>query len=376
MVSIPVVAVGRIKSPEMADRVIKDGKADVVAMGRSLIADPMLPNKALAGKLDTIRPCVGCCLGCINAVLAREPGGCVVNPEVGREYLMDADEKTASPKRVVVMGAGPAGLAAARQAARCGHRVTLIEEKGHLGGLLRLAARVPGRGELMDIVEFLSCEIERLGVALRLNTKLDETLLESLRPEVAILASGSLPDMPIVKGLFTTKMDLCTVVEVLNGKIAGDRVIILGGGQAGLVTADFLAEKGREVAVLNRKRHFAEEMSSNDRFYLRERLNQASVRLFKQVKVTAFTDDGVVFTSAGNPETLQGFDTVVVAEGMVPVRDVKQMLAGKGIDVHVIGDAKEPREFNVGHERSGGTCSLPVGFMVKKRRRPRLAPLF
>jgi 2,4-dienoyl-CoA reductase-like NADH-dependent reductase (Old Yellow Enzyme family)/thioredoxin reductase len=343
VVKIPVVAVGRIKSPEMADRILKEGRADVVAMGRSLIADPMLPKKALAGELNTIRPCVGCCLGCIHAVLALEPGGCVVNPDVGREYLMDADEMAPSPKRVLVVGAGPAGLAASRKAAMRGHTVTLVEEKGSVGGLLRLAARVPGRGEIMDIINFLNCEVERLGVVLRLNTKLDEALLEELSPEVVILASGSLPDMPIIKGLFTTQMDLCTAIEVLDGKITGDRVIILGGGQAGLVTADFLADKGREVAVLNRKRHFADEMSSNDRFYLRERLKNESVRLFKQVNVKTFTDDGVRFTAAGHPETLEGFDTVVVAEGMAPVRDAKQMLAVRKVEVHVIGDAKEPR---------------------------------
>jgi 2,4-dienoyl-CoA reductase-like NADH-dependent reductase (Old Yellow Enzyme family)/thioredoxin reductase len=343
VVNIPVVAVGRIKSPEMADRILKEGRADVVAMGRSLIADPMLPKKALAGELNTIRPCVGCCLGCIHAVLALEPGGCVVNPDVGREYLMDADEMAPSPKRVLVVGAGPAGLAASRKAAMRGHTVTLVEEKGSVGGLLRLAARVPGRGEIMDIINFLNCEVERLGVVLRLNTKLDAALLEELNPEVVILASGSLPDMPIIKGLFTTQMDLCTVIEVLDGKITGDRVIILGGGQAGLVTADFLADKGREVAVLNRKRHFADEMSSNDRFYLRERLKNESVRLFKQVNVKTFTEDGVRFTAAGHPETLEGFDTVVVAEGMAPVRDAKQMLAVRKVEVHVIGDAKEPR---------------------------------
>ena len=343
VVSIPVVAVGRIKSPEMADRFLKEGRADVVAMGRSLIADPMLPQKALAGELNTIRPCVGCCLGCIHAVLAQEPGGCVVNPDVGREYLMDADEKAASVKRVLVVGAGPAGMAASRLAAMRGHAVTLVEEKGHVGGLLRLAARVPGRGEIMDIIDFLGCEIERLGIALRLNTPLNDTLLDDLNPDVVILASGSLPDMPIVKGLFTTRMDLSTVTEVLDGKITGDRVIVLGGGQAGLVTADFLADKGREVVVLNRKRHFAEEMSSNDRFYLRERLNDHGVRLFKQVNVKTFTTDGVQFTAAGTPETLDAFDSVVVAEGMAPVRDAKQMLAVRKVEVHVIGDAKEPR---------------------------------
>ena len=112
----------------------------------------------------------------------------------------------------------------------------------------------------MDIIEFLTREIERLSVSLRLNTPLSEDLLDELAPDDVVLASGSLPDMPIIKGLFKTGMDLCTVTEVLEGTITGDRVIILGGGQAGLVTADFLAEKGREVALLNRKRHFAEEM--------------------------------------------------------------------------------------------------------------------
>lgn len=343
VVDIPVVAVGRIKSPEMADRLLKEDRADVVAMGRSLIADPMLPQKAQAGQLNTIRPCIGCCLGCIHAVLALEPGGCVVNPDVGREYLMDADEKAPAAKRVLVVGAGPAGMAASRLAAVRGHMVTLVEEKGHVGGLLRLAARVPGRGEIMDIINFLNVEIERLGIALRLNTPFDDALLDELNPDVVILASGSLPDMPIVKGLFTTGMDLCTVTEVLDGKITGDRVIILGGGQAGLVTADFLADKGREVVVLNRKRHFADEMSSNDRFYLRERLNEAGVRLFKQVSVKTFTGDGVQFTTAGKPETLDAFDTVVVAEGMAPVRDAKKMLATCKAEVHMIGDAKEPR---------------------------------
>lgn len=343
VVTIPVVGVGRIKSPEMADRILKEGRADVVAMGRALIADPMLPVKAQAGQLSTIRPCIGCCLGCIHAVLALEPGACVVNPDVGREYLLQRDETAPLSKQVLVVGAGPAGLAAARMAANRGHHVSVIEEKGSVGGLLRLAARPPGRGEIMEIIDFLTRETERLGVCLRLNTRLDAALLDELNPDVVILASGSQPEMPIIKGLFTTGMDLCTVTEVLEGKITGDRVIILGGGQAGLVTADFLAEKGREVAVLNRKRHFAEEMSSNDRFYLRERLKSERVHLFKQVSVKTFTDTGVVFTTAGTPRTLEGFDTVVVAEALTSVRDAKQMLDRRKYEVYLIGDAKTPR---------------------------------
>ena len=343
VVDIPVVGVGRIKSPELADRILKIGQVDMVAMGRALIADPMLPEKARTGDLNAIRPCIGCCLGCIHAVLALEPGSCVVNPDVGREYLMSDDEKALPAKSVLVVGAGPAGLAVARVAAMRGHRVTIVEERGHAGGLFRLAAIPPGRGEMMDIINFLTREIERLGVPLRLNTPLSADLINELNPDAVILASGSLPDMPIIKGLFTTRMDLCTVIEVLEGKITGDRVIIVGGGQAGLVTADYLAEKGRDVAVLNRKRHFGEEMSSNDRFYLRERLKRETVRLFKQVAIKTFTDDGAIFTSAGDPVTLKGFDTVVVAEAMAPVRDAKQMLQGREIELHVIGDAKTPR---------------------------------
>lgn len=343
VVRIPVVGVGRIKSPELADRILKEGRVDVVAMGRALIADPMLPEKARSGNMNAIRPCIGCCLGCIHQVLALEPGSCVVNPDVGREYLMNDEETAEVSRRVLVVGAGPAGLAAARVAAMRGHHVTVMEEKGRLGGLLLLAARAPGRSEIMDIINFLTSELERLGVGHRLNTKLDEILLDELNPEAIVLASGSLPEMPIIKGLFTVKMDLCTVTEVLDGKITGDRVIVLGGGQAGLVTADFIAEQGREVVVLNRKRHFAEEMSGNDRYYLRERLKRESVKLYKQVTVQRFTDDGGIFTSAGQPFILEGFDTIVVAESMSSVRDVKPMLDRRHVELHIIGDAKSPR---------------------------------
>lgn len=344
VVKIPVVGVGRIKSPELADRFLKEGKADLIAMGRALIADPMLPEKAQEGQLTDIRPCIGCCLGCIHAVLALEPGSCVVNPEVGREYLLkDAKDTASKPKKVLVAGAGPAGLAVAKTAAKRGHSVVICEEKGEVGGLLRLAAVPPGRSEIMDIIHYLNREVEKLGVQLRLNTELSRALLDEISPDAVVMATGSMPDMPIIKGLFKTKMDLCTVAEVLDGKIVGDRVIVIGGNQAGLVLADFLAEKGREVAVLNRKRHFADEMSSNDRFYLRERLKRDSVHLFKQVSVSRFTDDGVIFKSKGEPVTLEGFDSVVVAEAMIPVRDAKTLLNSRDIEVHLIGDVKSPR---------------------------------
>ncbi len=343
VVNIPVVGVGRIKSAELADRLIKEGKADAIAMGRSLLADPELPNKARNGNLADVRPCIGCCLGCIHAVLALEPGSCVINPQVGREYLLKENDKTDTPKSILVVGAGPAGMALAGITAQRGHTVALCEEKGTIGGLLRLAALPPGRGEIGDILSYLNRELEKQGVDLRLNTALTPELLDQIKPDTVVLTTGSLPDMPIIKGLFKTGMDLCTVTEVLEGKLVGDRVLVLGGNQAGLVLTDYLAEKGKEVVVLNRKKHFAEEMSANDRFYLRERLKRENVKLVKQVTIKNFSDDGVTFVANGETVVLEGYDSVVVAEAMTPVRDAKNFLKDRDIEIHMIGDAKAPR---------------------------------
>ncbi len=343
-VSIPVVAVGRIKTPELADLIIKTGKADIIAMGRALLADPELPQKARTGNVTAIRPCIGCCLGCIHAVLAQEPGGCVVNPDVGREYLLKTDEPAAAVYNVLVTGAGPAGMAAARMAALRGHRVTVCEQNGQLGGALRLAAAVPGRSEINDVIKFLARELQRLNVEIRLNTPLSDTLIRTIDPDTVILATGSLPDMPMLKGLFKTKMDLCTVTDVLDQQsTVGDTVIVLGGNQTGLVLADYLSTRNKTVAVLHRKAHFAEEMSSNDRYYLRERLKQDNITLYKPVVIDTFLADGVQFHIGEESVTLKNFDTVVIADNMTPVREAANLLRNKDINIHIIGDAKSPR---------------------------------
>ncbi len=344
-VSIPVVAVGRIKKPQMAEEILSAKKADIIALGRSLLADPEWPNKAARNEIDLIRPCVGCCLGCIHAVFQLEPGGCVVNPDVGREHLLvKAETSFGVGKKLLVVGGGPAGLAAARMAALRGYRVTLCEQKTALGGALRLAAIPPGRAELGDIIAYLEKELKRLEVDVRLNTALDESLLGDVRPEAVILATGSLPDMPIIKGLFQTAMMLITVTDVLEGQsLEGDQILVLGGNQAGLVLADYLAEQGKQVVVLHRKDHFAEELSSNDRYYLRERLKKGGVTLYKQVTVKAILPDGIKFSVNGRLETLKPFDAVVLADVMAPLREGINLLRKRNLPVHIIGDAKSPR---------------------------------
>jgi 2,4-dienoyl-CoA reductase-like NADH-dependent reductase (Old Yellow Enzyme family)/thioredoxin reductase len=343
-VSIPVVAVGRIKSPVMADQIIADGQADIVAMGRSHLADPQLAEKAAHNRVEEIRPCIGCCLGCIDAVLKLEPGGCVVNPQVGREYQLSPAAPAARTKRIFVLGAGPGGLAAARTAAQAGHQVQLWDSDPCTGGAARLAAVPPGRGEIKDIIDYLTRELVRFGVPLHMNQTLSEAVLATQKPDAVVVACGSLPELPLIKGLFTTEMHLTTVLDVLRqSSPPGHRIIVIGGSQAGLLTADALAEQGKQVVVLNRKRHFAEEMARNDRFYLRERLKQNHVQLFKAVAIKRFLPDGVIFHCYNERRTLQGFDTVVVAEAMVPVRKPAETLKRLGLKFHIIGDAKSPR---------------------------------
>jgi 2,4-dienoyl-CoA reductase-like NADH-dependent reductase (Old Yellow Enzyme family)/thioredoxin reductase len=342
-VAIPVVAVGRIKQLAMANGVVENGQADMVALGRALLADPDLPAKGRDGH-GAVRPCIGCCLGCIHAVLQLEPGGCVVNPDVGREYALADEPPDTVSHHLLVVGGGPAGMAAARMAALRGHRVTLVEAEKQLGGLFRLATRAPGRQEAADILTFFREELERLGVGLLLETPLTRAFIDKTAPDAVLLATGSLPAMPVIKGFSRTRMPVYTVVEVMAGEMpAGDRMLVLGGGQSALMLADHLAEAGKTVTVLNRGRHFAAEMSSNDRFYLRERLNCHGVELYKNVVVDCFHSWGVLFRCGDQTYEMGGLDALVVSEGMTPIRQARSLFDGRGIDVHLIGDAREAR---------------------------------
>jgi 2,4-dienoyl-CoA reductase-like NADH-dependent reductase (Old Yellow Enzyme family) len=344
-VAIPVVAVGRIKKPEMAEAIIRDGKADLVALGRSLLADPHWPKKVRNGSVRAIRPCIGCCLGCIHAVFQLEPGGCVVNPDVGREYLLPRKIVPAAvPRRCLVVGAGPAGLAAARMLALRGHAVTVCEQQAETGGALRLAAKPPGRSELLDILNYFVGELAGLKVDVRLNCAASEELLRETGADEVILATGSLPDTPMIKGLYQTDMQVCTVTELLEGPLeVGRQVLVWGGNQAALVLADELASRGKRVTVLNRKAHFAEEMSSNDRFYLRERLKRGGVTLLKNVNVLSFLGDGARFRIADQDMELNGFDSLVLADTFVSLREAANLIRQHPARVHFVGDARSPR---------------------------------
>jgi 2,4-dienoyl-CoA reductase-like NADH-dependent reductase (Old Yellow Enzyme family) len=187
VVSIPVIAVGRI-SPEVGERAVSEGKADLVAIARGLLADPELPNKAASGRLDDIVPCITCL---VCGTLSRiGEAGCTVNPALGkeREFKLAPAEQS---RRVLVVGGGPAGMGAAIMAARRGHHVTLYEKKKSLGGQLRLATKVPYRGRIADLISYLSLQVVKHGIDVKLGREVTPTLIDSLKPDVVILATGS-----------------------------------------------------------------------------------------------------------------------------------------------------------------------------------------
>ena len=345
-VSIPVIVTGRIKSPVVAERIIREGKADLVVMARAQIADPEMVEKARKGDIADIRPCLAECLGCIEGILRYGEASCAVNARVGREYLLKEieGERKAAPKKVLVAGAGCAGLEAARRAAFAGHKVILCESRGRIGGQLSLAAQMPQRQEIGDILPWYERQLNKMGVEIRLNTPVNERLLDQIGPDVLVIATGSLPEVPLgfVDGLGNIKDIEPVMVDDLieEARLTGDNVLIVGGDQIGLQAADYLSEKSRAVYVVERGAHFAEKMASNDRRFLIGRLIDKGVKRYKNVeKVEVLPNDEVWMVSGGKRERLPHIDTIVLASDRRPNAFLSEVAERKGIVTHTIGDA-------------------------------------
>jgi NADPH-dependent 2,4-dienoyl-CoA reductase/sulfur reductase-like enzyme len=270
----------------------------------------------------------------------------VVNPEMGREYLLNEKIKqTEKPKKILIIGAGPAGLSAARTAALKGDKPIIIEEKGHIGGMAKAASAAPGRKEVADIIDYFENQLEKLKVKILLNTPLNQKIIDEIKPDKAIMASGSLADIPLIKGISKTDMQICAVYDILLKKsVCGYNVIIIGGDRAGLTTADYLAEKGKKVVVLHKDKHFAQDMSANDRYYLRERLKKRNITLYKEATIKEILKDGVIFKYKGEKNRLAGFDTLALSDAMQPIKKSAEIFKKNKIEFEIIGDAKTPRD--------------------------------
>jgi len=350
VVDIPVISVGRINTPRVAEFILETGRADMVSMGRALHADPELPNKAAAGALDDITPCLGCNCGCIGSVVQGAHATCIINPAAGKEKEM-AIVPAKQKKKVLVAGGGPGGLEAARVASLRGHDVTLYEKDEKLGGQIKFASVPPFMQEIGQLIKHLSSRVEKAGVKVELGKTVTPDVIDELKPDVVIVATGATPLVPkTIPGIDGEKV--LTAWEVLAGHEAtkARKVLIVGGGLTGCETADFLAfptdnmaAAPTEVTLLELRDQIALDSMAEPRHLLLERLREKRVDVIVRAKVKEILDDGVVFEKDGQEETLHGFEYVVLAMGVESVDTLSKVIEGKVPEVYVIGDASHPR---------------------------------
>jgi NADPH-dependent 2,4-dienoyl-CoA reductase/sulfur reductase-like enzyme len=353
-VSIPVATIGRIKDPVMANDFIRSGQVDIVCMGRAMIADSAIVEKARRGAFEEIRPCLADCRGCIDqemrSIKRGQPGqvSCVVNPRMQRESVcidVEGDRK-ANPRKVLVVGGGLAGLEAARRTAFSGHRVVLCERRGWLGGQIRLAAKIPCRQEIADMLPWYDRQLARYGVDVRLNTSVDEALLDAIGPDVVFVATGSVPQVPqaMMESIVNASgIDVLMIDDILeHGAEPGRTILVVGGDQIGMQAADYLSEGGRTVFVAESHGHFAQKLAANDRWYLVARTIQKNVRRFKNVQDIEIDPDGAVrLVTLQGRQPLPGVDTIVFAGERRSDRAVAEIAKVRGLETWVIGDVAD-----------------------------------
>ncbi len=338
-VKVPVAVAGRLDDPFTADEVLKAGKADLIAVARGLLADPDLPNKALAGHYREIRRCIACNV-CIDEN-PIEPITCTVNPEAGREREMKMVPASRS-KKVMVVGGGLAGLETARVTASRGHRVMIYEEDEEIGGQWVLAARPPHKRDHAMLLDCLSWQLQKLGVECHLGQRADVATVEGVRPDVLVVATGAEPLKPPIAGV--DRPEVATAWEVLQGRAAGQRVLVIGGGLTGLETAEFLAQGDREVVVVEQLKRAGADMGATVRWHLTNRTRNQNIRVFTSTQVNEIGSGGVVVVlRKGSEETWTGFDTVVLACGARSRDELSTKAMNLVAEVHVVGDAARPR---------------------------------
>ena len=344
VVNIPVISVGKLSEPALADAAIAEGKADIIALGRGLLADPEWMRKIEQGRPETIRPCIGCFDGCLNRIHLGRPLSCSVNPAVGRETAY-ALRKADRPQKVMIVGGGVAGMEAARVAAHRGHEVTLYEKTDTLGGCL-IPGSVPSfKKDVRALLKWYTATIRHLKITINLGTEVTPALIKAERPEAVIIANGANPVIPPVCGKENQK--LCVAADVLSGaKPAGERVIVVGGGLVGCETALWLAQKKKKVTIIEMLPDLmagAHKVPKVTQEMMRDLLNYHGVKIMTRCMLTEVGDDGAkVSTPSGEEEELEA-DTHVLAIGFESDRRLYRSVADMATSLYLIGDAREAR---------------------------------
>ncbi len=341
VVSLPVIAVGRLHYPEVAEKALADGKADFIAIGRGLLSEPEWVNKVQSGKTSEIRPCLGCHEGCKWQMIAQQPTSCSLNPTCGHEIewrLTPLKEK----RSLLVVGGGPAGIEAARVGAQRGFDVTLWEASHRLGGNLWPAAKPDFKHDILDYIHYLNELAHRLPVDVVLNKKAAAEDIKNFGAEYVILATGAqMEPIPFDNG---TADKVLTVIQVLNGREPqGEKILVMGGGVIGCETALYLARQGKQVTISTRRdaASLAEDLyDHNNRDLLLMMIKAAAIAVLSETVPLGLENGNVVVKQNGVEKKIV-VDSLVFAGRMIPDNDLSKSL--KNITtVFSVGDCVEP----------------------------------
>lgn len=340
---VPVIVVGHFRDPTMMEFCIAEEKADMVAIGRGLLADEALVAKIKAGDLTNIRKCIVCNQGCVGRLGADEDIRCLGNAATGREWKYDLNRKASERKKVLVVGGGPGGMEAARVAALRGHDVVLYEKERKLGGLLNYAILSPLKKQFEDLRKYQINQLEILGVGVKLGSAVDGNVIAQLQPDIVIVATGSHPIIPNIPGLHQKNAKMAE--EILSGAEFGQNVVVIGGGAVGCETAEFMAKQGARVTVVEMLSKIAKGMDRPNRRLLMQRLKEKNVLLSVETLLREVKPDGeLLLEKESQQKIMKGVDTIVLAVGYKPLTDVDEVLQKKHVPYIKIGDCREVRQ--------------------------------
>jgi len=359
-VKIPIAVAGKINTAEVAEKILGEGKADFVDIGRALIVDAEFPNKVKAGKLDDICRCTACCQ-CIEFLFnpSRPTLVCSVNPAVGREKEFEVGLRpTAKKKKILIIGGGPGGMEAAIITAQREHDVTLWEKEERLGGQLNIAVVPPGKEDLNSFFKYLKRRFDESKLTVKLGKEATAEAVLEFSPDVVIVAVGAKPLIPEIRGLDTRKV--VSLRELLLGKVdVGKMVIVVGGGFVGCEAADFLTKKGKEVTIVEILPQLATEILPPYAQVIAQRLDERGVVVFTGVKEEAITDKGMAIIDKDGKRVSLEADDIVIATGAEADKTLSESLKGKVPELYEVGDCVEARKIREAiHE--GATAGLKV----------------